>query len=169
MGNPVPVMAQAPSGFRLVRSYAPLEADGVALELLDDRQQVVRDGRRLRALRVGVHGEDRLAVTIDEVQQRTAQVEAGGRQAENELPLPHPVHRHVDVVPAARSMQPAGGILAACCDDQSLEVEEQIFVGAVVLALRRRSVCETTSSAPRRRWASSSETMPCAASIARWA
>ena len=69
-------MAQAPSGLRFVRSYAPFSRDGVALELFDDRQQVVRDGRRLRALRVRVDGENRVAMPIDEVEQRAAQLEA---------------------------------------------------------------------------------------------
>ena len=35
---------------------------GVAFELLDDREQIVRDGRRLRALGMGVNGEDRVAM-----------------------------------------------------------------------------------------------------------
>ena len=88
--------------------------------------------RRLRALGVRVDGEDRLAVPIGKIEQRAAQIEGRGGEAEHELALPHPVHRHVDVVAAARRVEPSGGILAAGLRNQTLDVEEEIFVGAVV-------------------------------------
>ena len=55
-----------------------------------------------------------------------------GDQVEHALALPHPVHRHVDVVAASRRVQPSGDVLAARFDDQSIDVEEEILVGAVV-------------------------------------
>ena len=121
----MPVIAQAPSGLRLVRSNAPLSRGR-------SRQQVVRDRGRLRALRVRVHGQNGFGIPIGEVQQRLAQLEGGGHEAQNELALPHPVHRHVDVVAAAGGVQAAGDVFAAGCDDQTLDVEEQILAGAVV-------------------------------------
>jgi len=56
---------------------------------------------------------------------------AGGQQHEHQLPLPHPVHRHVDVVAAARGVQAPGCVLAARADDQSFDVKEEIFAAAV--------------------------------------
>ena len=49
-----------------------LQAAGVALELFDHGEQVMSDRGRLRALGVGVHGEDRFAMAIDELEQRLA-------------------------------------------------------------------------------------------------
>ena len=69
---------------------------------------------------------------LGEVQQRPAQREGRGEQAEDQLALPHPVHRHVDVVARARRVQPARHVIAAGLDDQALDVEEQVLVGAVV-------------------------------------
>ena len=106
--------------------------DAVALELLDDRQQVMRDRRRLRGLRMGVRGEHVLAVRVRQIDQHLAQPDGAGQQRQNHAPLLHPVHRHVDVVARTRGVQPAGGVLAAGLDDQALDVEEQIFAGAVV-------------------------------------
>ena len=63
-----------------------------------------------------------------------AQIERRAGEREDELALPHPVHRHVDVVAAARRVEPAGGVLAARLDDQALDVKEQILAGAVVRA-----------------------------------
>ena len=108
------------------------EPNGVALELLDDRQQVMRDRRRLRRLGVGVRAVDRFRVTPG---QRDAARRAGPaslRRVPRGLPLQHAVHRHRQVVAAARGMQPAGDVLAAGLVDQPLDVEEQILVGAVV-------------------------------------
>ena len=169
-GKPVPVMAQAPSGLRLVRREAPPQPHGVALELLDDRQQVVRDRRRLRPLRV-------------RVRRRTPSRGAGRRaragwraaraspscSAEDELALPHPVHRHVDVVAAAGGVQPAGDLLAAAVDQQALDVEEEILVGAVVGDVRDCRRSAMASSASRMRRASAGPTMPASASITRCA
>ena len=125
-------MAQAPSGFPVRPVARAPQPPGVALELLDDRQQVVRDRRRLRALRVRVDGEDGFAVSIGQVEEARAQIKRSGGELENELALPHPVHRHVDVVAAARRVEPAGGIFAARFDNQALDVEEEVLAGAVV-------------------------------------
>ena len=66
-----------------------------------------------------------------EIEQRAAQIEARRQQRQNQLPLPHPVHRHVDVVAAARRVQPPGDVLSARGDDQALDVEKQILAAAV--------------------------------------
>ena len=132
IGKPVPVIAQAPSGLRFVLSNAAFRRASVPLELLDDGEQVVGDGARLRPLRVRVDREDRLAMTVDEIQQRPPQREGARKQAEHQLALPHAVHRHVDVVARARRMKPPRHVVAAPLDHQTLDVEEKIFVGAVV-------------------------------------
>ena len=92
----------------------------------------MRDRGRLRPLGVGVDGEHGVAVPIDQVEQTRAQIERRAGELENEFALPHPVHRHVDVVAAARRMEPAGGILAAGGDNQTLDVEEEVLAGPVV-------------------------------------
>src|SRR5262249_25596025 len=109
-----------------------LQADTIALQLLDDGKEVVRDGARLSGLRVRGQGEDGVEVRLGEIQQRTAQGERAGEQRQYQLPLPHPVHRHVDVVARACRMQAAGDVIAACLDDQAFDVKEQVLVGAVV-------------------------------------
>ena len=105
---------------------------GVALELFDDRQQVVRDGGRLRRLGMGVGGEDGVAVLRGQAQQRSRSPWPASDERQDHLPLLHPVHRHVDVVARARGVQPAGGLFAAAFDDQTLDEEEEILAGAVV-------------------------------------
>ena len=82
------------------------------------------DGRRLCPLRVRVYGEDGLAVPVGEIEQRLSQIECRRRQPENELALPHPVHRHVDVVAAPRRVESSGRIFAAPVHNQTLDVEE---------------------------------------------
>jgi len=57
-------------------------------------------------------------MAIDELQQRAAEREGRREQSEDELALPHPIHRHVDVVARPRRVQPAGGLLAAGLDDE---------------------------------------------------
>ena len=85
-------------------------------------------------------------------------------------PLPHPVHRHVDVVPAARGVQAAGDVLAAAAGDQPLEIEEQILVGAVVGDRRAPASSEMPSSAARMRpRIVAARRCRCSASITRWA
>jgi hypothetical protein len=110
----------------------------------------VRDRGRLRPLRVGVDGENRFAVRVDEAEQRGAQGEARRGQAEDELALAHPVHRHVDVVARARGVQPAGDVLAAGLDDQPLDVKEQVLVAAVVLDLANRVLRHPVERHPQR-------------------
>ena len=109
-----------------------LQSHGVAFELLDDGQQVVRHGGGLRRLGVRVRGHHRLAVPAGQVEQAGAQGEYPVVQRQDELPLAHPVHRHVDVVAAAGRVQPAGDFLAARGGQQALDVEEEVLVGAVV-------------------------------------
>src|SRR5262249_21041269 len=70
--------------------------------------------------------------TFGDPEEGLPQVEAGSGQSEDELPQPHPVHRHVDVVPAARRVQPPRGVLACCRHDQPFDIEEQILAAAVV-------------------------------------
>ena len=109
-----------------------LEPDGVALELFDHGEQVVRHRARLRRLRVRVRREDVLAVAAGQIEQHLAQRERRLEHREHQLPLLHPVHRHVDVVARARGVEAAGHLLAAGGNDQPIDVEEQVLVGAVV-------------------------------------
>ena len=88
--------------------------------------------RGLRRLRVRVRGKDGLAVPVGEIDQGRAQLEHTRRQQRHELALPHPIHRHVDVVAAARGVQPAGDVLAAGVAEQPLDEEEQVLARAVV-------------------------------------
>jgi len=81
---------------------------------------------------VGVRAVDRVLVAIAEGDQRVAQIERGRGQDRDELAVPHPVHRHVDVVAAARGVQTAGNVLAARTNQEALDVEEQILARAVV-------------------------------------
>jgi hypothetical protein len=105
---------------------------GIALELLDHGQQVMRHRRRLRSLCVRVHGEDGFAVADSEVEEGAAEVDGCPGQVEDAPAMPHPVHGHVDVVAAARRVEPAGDIVAALPGDQPVDVEEEILVRAVV-------------------------------------
>jgi hypothetical protein len=111
------------------------QPDGVALQLLDDRHQVMRDRRRLRRLRMSVRGKDVLGVPRREIEQRPAQRQRPVNQRQHHLALAHAVHRHVDVVAGAGGVQPSGDVLAALRHDQPFDVEEQVFVAAVVLHL----------------------------------
>jgi hypothetical protein len=115
-----------------------LQPSAVAFELLDDGEQVVGDGAGLRALVCACGGRGWCRGAVGEVQQRPAQREGRGGQAEDQLPLPHPVHRHVDVVARARRVQAARHVVAAGLDHQALDVEEQVLVGAVVGDLPNR-------------------------------
>jgi hypothetical protein len=94
--------------------------------------EVVRDGRWLRRLRVGVHREDSLAMPLGQVDQGPPQRDRALDQAEDAVALAHPVQRHVDVVAAARRVEAAGDVGAAGLLDDALGVEKQILVGAVV-------------------------------------
>ena len=127
----------------LVGAFEPL---GIALELLDDREQVMGDGGRLRPLGVRVNGEHGFQVAIHDVEQRATQLEARGEKPEDELALPHPVHRHVDVVAAPRRVQPSRHVFAGRSDDQAFDVIKQILAGRIVLraanlVLRQRVEC----------------------------
>ena len=90
----------------------------VAFQLLDHGEKVMSDRRRLGRLRMRVRGKHRLAVLRGEVDERLAQGQRGVREHRDELALPHPVHRHVDVVAAAGDPEPAGHIVAAARDQQ---------------------------------------------------
>ena len=168
IGNPVPVIAHAPSGFRFVVAYAASSLTASRSSCSIDGEQIMRDGRGLRRLRVGVRGEHRLAVLAGEVEQRPAQPRDSLEHAEDHLPLLHPVHRHVDVVARPRRVQPARGLLAAGLHDEPLDVEEQVLARAVVG--RAPNVGDGTDpSASRIAAASARDTIPHSASITRCA
>ena len=86
------------------------------------REQIVRERRRLRGLGVRVRGEQRLAMLPASVDRDRSKVQACIDDTEDELPLPHPVHRHVDVVAAARGVKSAGDVLATRLDENALDV-----------------------------------------------
>ncbi len=133
IGNPVPVIAHAPSGFLFVLSYAAFNRDGIALELFDDREHVVSDGRRLRALRVRVHREDRVAMPLGEVEQRTPQ------QRTTPPSRPRMSSRcRIRYIVMSMSLRlravwrrPATSSPHAR-DDQAIEIEEEVLARAVV-------------------------------------
>ena len=79
-----------------------------------------------------MRGEQRRPMLRREIEQAGPQLERRLDQRGHELPLPHPVHRHVDVVAAASGVQSAGDVLAARLDEEALDVEEEILAGAVV-------------------------------------
>ena len=89
-------------------------------------------GRRLRRLRMRVRGENRLAMTRRELDERLAQIEHRARERRDELPLPYPEHRHVDVVAAARDAKTPGDILAARLHERSFDVVEEVLARLVV-------------------------------------
>ena len=113
----------------LVRGF---QSRRVALELLHHRQHVMRDRGWLSALRVGVDGKDRFQMPLGQREQSPAEVECRADQRQDEFPLAHAVHRHVDVVPAACRVQPAGSVLAARSLDETVDVEKKIFAASVV-------------------------------------
>ena len=152
------------------RGVRGLQPHGIAFELLDDGEQVVRDGRRLRRLRVRVRRENRLA------RARSARSSRARRRPpplsttpQDHLPLPHPVHRHVDVVARARGVQPAGDLRAARLGDQPLD-ERRTGPRRCRRSVQPDLVERHPIAAPSRiARASARVTMPCSASMTRWA
>ena len=119
----------------------------------------MRHGGGLRRLRVRVRRHDCVDVPAGQIDEARTQRERGVDQLEHELALTHPVHRHVDVVPAAGRVQPAGHVIAARSDQQPFDVEEEVFVRPVVVGgtdLFDREL----SSASRRRCASARRACP---------
>ena len=132
-------MAHDPSGQRFVDAWAARSRVHVALELLDDAEQIVRERRRLRRLGMRVRGEQRARDAGDARSISTSRRSTlASINPDDELPLPQPVHRHVDVVAAARGVKPAGCVLAAGVDEEALDVREEILAGAVVGRLAYR-------------------------------
>jgi hypothetical protein len=84
-------------------------------------------------MRVG--GKDGLAVTRRQFQQGGPQLERRLDHPGDKLPLSHPVHRHVDVVPAPRRVQTARHLFAARLHEQPFHEEEEVFTRAVVRRL----------------------------------
>ena len=105
----------------------------VPSQLLDDAEQVVRDGAGLRRLRVGVRGEHGLAVPLRDVDHRGPQGVGRLEQVQDPRPLPDPVHRHVDVVAAAGGVQAPRHLVAARLDDEVFDVEEEVLARLVEL------------------------------------
>ena len=104
----------------------------VAFQLFDHGEKVMSDRRRLGRLRMRVRGKHRLAVLRGEIDERLAEGQRGAGEHGDELALPHPVHRHVDVVAAAGDPEPARHVVAAPHDEQTVDVEEQVFARMVV-------------------------------------
>ena len=132
IGKPVPVIGARAERTPICRRESRPQPDRVALQLLDDRQQIVRERRRLRGLRVRQRREQRVAVASGKRDQSSPQLQRRVQHRQDELPLPQPVHRHVDVVAAARRVEAPGRLFAALPLDQSLDVEEQIFTCVVI-------------------------------------
>jgi hypothetical protein len=62
-----------------------------------------------------------------QIEEAFADVEHPRHHRQHEFSLPHPVHRHVDVVAAARRVQASGAFLTAGAGDQTVDVEKQIL------------------------------------------
>ena len=107
----------------------------VPLQLLDDAQQVMRERGRLGRLRVRVGGEQGVPMPRGQFDERRAQIDARVDQADDELPLPQAVHRHVDVIAAAGGVKTAGDVLAAGIHQETFDVREEVFAGSVVRRL----------------------------------
>jgi len=111
----------------------------------------MRDGRGLRGLSMRECGEYGRGVPRGLVQEHGTQVLRRVEERQDEPALPHPVHRHVDVVAAARGVQAAGGFLSARGGEQPLDEKEQVLARAVVgraanVVLRNR--CERLAEHP---------------------
>ncbi len=103
----------------------------------------MRDRRRLRGLRVGVRGEHVLPVRVRQIDQHLAEPVCALGELEDQAPLLHAVHRHVDVVARPRGVEAARGVLSAGLDDQAFDEEEEILAGAVVPRLFHPGDIET--------------------------
>ncbi|MEI9973238.1 MAG: hypothetical protein WDO73_15045 [Ignavibacteriota bacterium] len=99
--------------------------------MLDDGQQVVRHGGGLRPLRVGVDGEDGVAMAPREVEQNGAEFQAGMEDFQDGFALAHAIHRHVDVVAAAGGVESPGGDLSAAPGDELRYLVEEILAAAI--------------------------------------
>jgi hypothetical protein len=83
-------------------------------------------------------------------QQRLAQIQRRLQEIQRELPLPHPIHRHVDVVAAARGVQTAGDGVSRGLHEQTVDVEEQVFVRAVVANVADAILVDRVERRPNR-------------------
>jgi hypothetical protein len=107
------------------------QARDVAFALLDDAQQIVRDGRRLGRLRVGVRCEHGLAMRVGQFDQDAPERQRSIDDVEHHLPLQHAVHGHVDVVARPRRVQTARDVGSTCLRDQPFDIKEEILAGPV--------------------------------------
>jgi len=87
----------------------------------------------LRRLGVRVERQDRVPVLPGEPDEGLPQGEARAQHGQHAPPLPHPVHRHVDVVAAAGRVEAAGDGVAAAFDEQAIDIEEQVLARTVEL------------------------------------
>jgi hypothetical protein len=97
--------------------------------------EIVRDRGWLRGLSVRVRGKYVLTMLICLRNQHFTQPQCAFIQRQDQRPLLHAIHRHVDIVAGPRSVQSAGRFLAARTNQQPLDKEEQILAAAVVLGI----------------------------------
>jgi hypothetical protein len=84
----------------------------------------MRHRGRLRRLGVRVRRKHGMPMTLRHVHERPAQQDRRLQQSQHELAKLHAIHRHVDVVAAARGVQPARDGVAAVATT-AFQIEEQ--------------------------------------------
>ena len=141
-GSVVPASAPEPSGERARRRLEVAEALRVAPEHLDEREPVVGEPHRLRALEVGVAGQHRVEVLARAREQHLLQlVQARARGARGVAQVEREVGRDL-VVAAAPGVQPRRGGADAVAQPR-LHVHVDVF--------ERRRRTETAPTRSRRR------------------
>ena len=103
----------------------------IASELLTDRQQIVRQRRRLGRLGVRVRRVDRVAMRPRYLEQHATEFVDRRQQLQDELALAHPKQRLVDVVPTACGVEIPGRLLATFAVDECLDECEQVFPSVI--------------------------------------
>ena len=91
-----------------------------------------------------------MRVLIRHVYQCLPQLDHGLGERQNPLAEQHPVHRHVDVVAAARGMEPAGDVRPAGLGQKTVYIEEEILAGSVVARAFERVTIDGAERLPNR-------------------
>src|SRR5437868_5450800 len=95
----------------------------------------MRDRRRLRRLSMRMRSEYRITIRVSLGKQYVTQSNRPFIQRQDQHPLLHSIHRHIDVVARPRRVQSPCGVFAALTNQQAVDEEKQIFAAAVVFGL----------------------------------
>ena len=104
----------------------------------DGAEQVMRQRRRLRRLRMRVGRHHRIGVCLGQFHQHLPALRCFLCDSQHLEPQLHSVKRQVNVVSTARRMHLSRGILAAHLNQQILYVEKQVLASAVVTSRKDR-------------------------------